>query len=910
MLSQQKGVRPKENMNQPPVWHAMQISEVAELTGTHVDSGLSANTAKERLASSGRNTLPSESNASWYQLLGRQFADVLIFILLIAAAISLLVGELADAITILIIVILNALLGFVQEWKAERALQALSQMLSPHCIVRRSGKEQEVEASDLVVGDIVILETGARVPADLRLTESCELQIDESSLTGESASVSKNSAPVPVDTDLAERHSMAWMGTAASAGRGQGIVVATGSGTEFGRIATLTESIGRDTTPLQRKLAVLGKQLGAAGVLIAAIVAALGAWTGKPLFEMFLTGVSLAVAVVPEGLPAVVTLTLALGIRSMVKRRALLRRLRAAEGLGSATVICTDKTGTLTQNEMTVRQIWLTSGRVSVTGTGYEPVGHFEVAGRQIDSEQHSDLRTLLEAGLLCNHAKLVQDESGWHPIGEPTEGALIVAASKANLLNHKEDSDIVREFSFSSDRKRMSIVRQQSDGLLVHCKGAMEVLLPRCTHILDGKLVREITSEDRDNIQKAFEDMASCGLRTLALAQRSLSLEAELEATSVEQQLTLLGLVGMLDPPRPEVPSAIQLAQTAGIQVLMITGDSVETAKAIASKISLPVGPGISGSQLDSLSDEELSNALEEKAIFARTAPEHKLRIVKLLQSQGHIVGMTGDGVNDAPALKKADVGIAMGLRGTDVAKGASDIVLTDDNFSSIIGAVEEGRRQYDNIQKFVWYLLSSNTGEVIAIFLNILIGGPLILLPVQILWMNLITDGLTAVALGVEPSEAAMMKRSPRHPHEPVITRTGMLHILIKGAYIGIATFLIFQYYLHSDSPEKTLLAQTMAFTGIILIEKANVLNFRSFSAPIHSIGWLSNPWLLVAIVFAISLQIGAVYLPFMQQAFQTVPLGFTDWILLTIVALPILLVSECMKWIGQLQTSSTGP
>lgn len=884
-----------------PAWHSLPPMEVAALLGTNAEIGLDNNEAEAKLESHGPNSLPSGSLTAWYQLLVRQFFDVLILILLFAAAISLIVGEVTDAVTILVIVVLNGLLGFIQEWKAEKALQALRNLLSPRCVVRRSGDDYEIDAARLVPGDLVVLSTGNRVPADIRIVESSELQIDESSLTGESVSVSKCSTAVNKDSELAGRHSMAWMGTAVSAGHGHGLVVATGSDSEFGRIALLTESIGRETTPLQKKLSVLGKQLGAAGIMVAALVVVAGALTGKPLLEMFLTGVSLAVAVVPEGLPAVVTLTLALGVRTMVKRRALLRRLRAAEGLGAATAICTDKTGTLTQNEMTVRRVWLAAGEIEVTGTGYEPTGHFESAGSEIDCANRPDLLSLLNSGLLCNHAKLVQDEAGWHQIGEPTEGALVAAAHKAQLKG-PTTSTLAGEFAFSSSRKRMSVICLSDAGLEVHCKGALEVLLPKCTHIQDGNQARPITADDQEKVRQAFESMASSGLRTLAIARRQLPSASEFDPDTVERELTLLGVVGMLDPPRTEVPLAVQLAQQAGIQIHMITGDSVETAQAIASKIGLPKGPGITGSQIDSFSDKELAQALAQEAVFARTTPEHKLRIVKLLQSQGHIVGMTGDGVNDAPALKKADIGIAMGQRGTDVAKGASDIVLTDDNFSSIIGAVEEGRRQYDNIQKFVWYLLSSNTGEVIAIFLNILLGGPLILLPVQILWMNLITDGLTAVALGVEPAEPATMRRSPRDPQEPVVTWTGIGHVLVKGTYIGIATLLIFQYYLHSEIPEKAIAAQTMAFTGIILIEKANVLNFRSFTTPIASIGWFSNAWLLLAILLAILLQIAAVYVPFLQNAFQTVPLSLADWIVLSLIALPIFVVSEVVKWASQ--------
>ena len=888
-------------------WHARSAAEAASLLDSHLDVGLTVTDAQQRLASDGPNVLEDKSEAVWHHILFRQFTDILILILVLAAVISLVVGEVTDAITIVVIILLNGLLGFLQEWKAERALQALRLMLSPRCKVTRDGQELDIEAKNLVPGDIVTLETGDRVPADLRIVECAELKIDESSLTGESISVSKQAQPAPADAVLAEQTSMAWMGTSATGGRAKGIVVATGASTEFGRIASLTEAIGRETTPLQRKLAVLGKQLGASAVLIAGMVAIVGIFTGKPLLEMFLTGVSLAVAVVPEGLPAVVTLTLALGIRTMVKKKALLRRLRAAEGLGSATVICTDKTGTLTQNEMTVRTIWLAAGAVDVTGTGYDPAGHFEVDGERIDYHDRPDLLALLESGLHCNHAKLVKTENGWQHLGEPTEGALVVAAYKAWLPVPTQDR-ILSENPFSSERKRMSIAEQCESGIRLHVKGALEVLLQQCTSIQDGSDIRELQESDVAKVQAAFETMAGNGLRTLAIARRDIPHGSNLSTEKTEENLTLLGVVGMLDPPRPEVPEAVKLAQGAGIKIHMITGDSAKTATAIAQKVGLNVQQSLDGNDLNQMSDGELLAALDQEAVFARTTPEHKLRIVNLLQDQGQIVAMTGDGVNDAPALKKADVGIAMGKRGTDVAKGASDIVLTDDNFSSIIGAVEEGRRQYDNIQKFVWYLLSSNTGEVIAIFLNILLGGPLILLPVQILWMNLITDGLTAVALGVEPPEKAMMQRSPISPKEPVVNRAGIFRIMAMGTYIGVATLLIFHFYLKSDSPAKIAAAQTMAFTGIILIEKANVLNFRSFTSPLWKVGFLSNPWLLVAIVFALLLQVAAVYLPVLQEAFATVPLTLQDWGILLAISAPIFVFSEAYKWLGHYRNNSS--
>ncbi len=882
-----------------PPWHALPVDAVLQRLQVDPVRGLSAAAVRKRQQQYGENALQAVRKTPWYTVLARQFVDVLIFILLVAAAISMAIGEFGDAWTILAIVILNGILGFVQEWKAEKALAALQRMLAPRCKVLRDGQEVEIDARQLVPGDIVLLEIGDRVPADLRLIESRNLKIDESALTGESVSVEKGIEPVAEDAPLAERRAMAWMGTAVTNGLARGVVVATGMATEFGRIAHLTQTVGTETTPLQRKLAVLGKQLGIYSVAIAVVVSVAGWLMGKPLLEMFMTGVSLAVAVVPEGLPAVVTITLALGVRAMVRRRALLRRLQAAETLGAATVICTDKTGTLTQNEMTTRRIWLPAGEVKVTGVGYDPAGHFEVDGQKIDYRQRSDLLALLQTGLLCNHARIEKTDEGWKQVGEPTEAALVVAAYKA-WLSPPSQPHIVSEFSFNSERKRMTVIEQTDGGLLAHVKGAPEVILARSSRILDGETERAMTDADRDAIQQAYTAMARSGLRTLALARRRLPKDIPLDADSVERELTFLGVVGIIDPPRPEVPAAIRTAGTAGIRTIMITGDAADTAMAIAERIGLAAEQALTGRDLQTLDDDQLREILRDKqVVFARTTPEHKLRIVSLLQELGHVVGMTGDGVNDAPALKKADIGIAMGRRGTDVAKGAADMILTDDNFASIIGAVEEGRRQYDNIQKFVRYLLSSNTGEVLAILINILLGGPLILLPVQILWMNLVTDGMTAVALGMEPAEKGVMQRPPRSVHEPILDRAGIVMIAILGGYIGLGTLWLFHHYIGEGTEAQVLLAQTVAFTGIIILEKLNVFNYRALREPMAVIGFFSNPWVLLAWTVTVGLQVCAVYVPFLQESLHTVPLGWADWGIIFAVAAPVFIVTELYKW-----------
>jgi len=880
-------------------WQAKELGEVIEAFETDAKTGLHEEEARKRIEEYGPNALVRIAKAPWYIVFLRQFTNVLIMILFAAAVISLAVGEIGDAVTILVIIVLNGILGFIQEFKAENAIEALREMLHPTCKVLRDSKEQIIDAKGLVPGDIVLLEIGDKVPADLRLLHSFNLQVDESSLTGESASVFKHSDSVESETPLQEQSDMAWMGTAVVNGRGIGIVVQTGMNTQFGKIAFMTQSVKTEATPLQKKLAVLGKKLGIYSVAISILVALIGWMFGKDMFEMFLTGVALAVAVVPEGLPAVVTITLALGIKAMAKQKALLRRLQAAETLGAATTICTDKTGTLTQNQMTVKKIWLPSGEIEVTGSGYDPAGHFEADGKKIDYKNDTDLMLLLKSALICNHAKVQKMNTEWEVIGEPTEAALVVAAYKGWL--HADESDAtVSEFSFNSSRKRMSIIVHEKDALTAYVKGAPEVILERSTQIFKDGKVHSMDETSKKEIESAYEEMAQSGLRTLAIAFRTLSLETKLSEESVENSLVLLGIVGIIDPPHEEVPEAIEMAKSAGINIIMITGDNPDTATSIANNIGLEVERAITSSELSDMDDETLSRALREKVLFARARPEDKFRIVKILKMRDEVVAMTGDGVNDAPALKEADIGIAMGKKGTDVAKSASDIILTDDNFASIINAVKEGRREYNNIQKFVQYLLSSNSGEVIVIFLNILLGGPLILIPVQILWMNLVTDSMTAIALGVEPAEKAIMERRPRKVHEPILDRQGIIMIAVLGSYIGLATLWLFHYYLSKDPQNGIVLAQTVAFTGIIILEKMNVFNFRSLDEPVIRLGFFTNKWLLLAIAFTVGLQVCAVYVPFLQDALHTTALGWKDWGIIMIVALPIFILMETYKWI----------
>jgi Ca2+-transporting ATPase len=886
-------------------WHTFSLSEFLEKQHPlDAHQGLSTSEAETRLKQYGLNQLNLFEKKKWYKVFLQQFTNIFILILGIAAFISLWIHEVADAISIFVILAVNGILGFIQEWKAERALESLRKMLAPHCRVRRNGQIENILAEALVPGDVVALSIGDQIPADLRFIETSNLQVDEAILTGESLPVYKNVDPLPVDTPLAERFSMGWMGTSVTNGRAYGVVVATGMETEFGRIGKLTQTVGEQTTPLQKQLGKLGLFLGILGLSISLGIALIGVLRGKELLEMFLTGISLAVAIIPEGLPAVVTITMALGIRSMVRCKALLRNLQAAETLGKTTSICTDKTGTLTKNEMTLQKIWLPRGLLEVSGIGYEPVGAVSHKGNPVALENWSDLETLLQTGKKCNHAVLVQGEKGWSALGEPTEAALLVVAEKLKL-SEKGRGEIVVEFPFNSDRKRMSVLEKTSEGYLLHLKGAPEVVLERCTQQWLKNKEIPLSRNDLQQFKKVYRDFAKEGLRTLALARRSLAeTTTPFEADTLERQLTLLGIVGIIDPPRNEVPLALKKAYQAGIQVFMITGDSADTGMAIAKRIGLQAEKALTGSQLTKLKEKELQQELQKKVLFARTTPEHKMRIVQSLQNQGHIVAMTGDGVNDAPALKQADVGIAMGIRGTDVSKGASDIILMDDNFASIIDAVEEGRRQYENIRKFIFYLLSSNTAEMLAIVVNISIGGPLILLPIHILWMNLVTDGITAVALGLEPVEKGLMNRPPRFASSPLISKKGVFALLLIGSYIGLTSFALFHYYLATT--QSLILAQTIAFTSLVLLQKINVFNFRSLISPLRSIGFFSNRWLWYAWFTSLGIQLAAIYVPFLQKALHTTALSLNDWFLILLLGLPLLLGGEIFKYLQNPKTS----
>ena len=843
---------------QGDAWHDRPVGEVADRLGTDPERGLGDAEAVARLTRHGPNRIETATVTPWYRVAARQFTNVLIVILVVAAAVSLALGETVDAVTIVAIIVLNAVMGFVQEWKAERAIDALSELLAPHADVIRSGRQRTEPADVIVPGDVVAVTSGNRIPADLRIIRETNLTVDESPLTGESLPVAKDAEPVAATAAPAEQASMAWMGTTVASGHGTGIVVATGSSTRFGRIAELTQSVSREPTPLQRQLADLGRLLGILAVVIAGLVTAVGLARGNDLLQMALTGVSLAVAAIPEGLPAVVTVTLALGVRAMAQRQALIRRLPAAETLGAATVICTDKTGTITRNEMTVQEVWTPEGGAANVGSDPTPLA-----------------REVLLGGFVCSQTRVEPTESGeGRVVGEPTEAALARAALEVGIPPDRPA--IEREVSFSSSRKRMTVVVAVDGRHVAYMKGGPEIVLDRCATVAEASGELPLTEERKRGVVTAQEAMAAGGLRTIAVARRLLDEPPDgLSDDLLEREFSLLGIAGILDPPRGEVGPAVADCATAGIEVVMITGDAPSTAVAVARMVGLDAPGAVVGSDVDSATDTTLRRWATDGTVFARATPENKLDIVRSLQEDGHVVAMTGDGVNDAPALKRADIGVAMGLRGTDVARGASDLVLADDNFASIVGAVAEGRRQHDNLTKFVHYLLSCNLGEVIAIFLNIVLGGPVILLPVQILWMNLVTDGLSALALGMEPADADVMRRPPRLRDVSIVGRRGARRVALIGGAIGCLALVVFRWLAVEDP----IRAQTVTFTALVAMQLAAVFTFRT-QGPSRRGVLRSNPWLIGAVTLSAALQLAVVTLPPLQRAFSTTTLTLVDW------------------------------
>ncbi|WP_373050110.1 cation-translocating P-type ATPase [Thalassovita aquimarina] len=843
-------------------------------------SGLTSAEAAKRLQIHGRNVVGEVRVTPAWKIFLRQFTGLLVLLLIGAALVALVLGEWIDSAAIGMVVVLNGVLGFVQEWRAETALAALREMLVGHARVIRDGHPVEIDSRDIVPGDLVLLDAGDQVPADARLVSALELRIDESVLTGESIAVSKQPGGEGETGAV-------MMGTLAVAGRAEAVVSATGASTAFGKIAQLTGSVGEKETNLSRQLGRLGGQLGIAALGLGAAIAITGILAGRNVIEMVMTGLSMAVAIVPEGLPAVVTISLALGAAAMVRQKALARRLQAMETLGSASVICTDKTGTLTENMMTGEILWIGGRDYQAVGTGYDPAGRILLDGQPLRHGDDPDLTDALQVMVGCTHASLYHEESAWHMVGDPTEGALVTFAYKG--WTPVPPAGPLAEIPFTSERKRMSMVRWQDDRLVQLAKGAPEHLLEVCSHWRGPDGTAPLTDAVRDEIHSVYAKMADKGLRVIALARRDVT-----EAEAPEADLEFIGLVGMIDPPRPEVKQAISACRSAGIRVIMITGDGPRTARAIADALSLPIDRAITGAELEAMDDTELRAVLSEQVLFARTAPEHKMRLVELLQSEGLIVAMTGDGVNDAPALKRADVGVAMGIRGTDVSKDAADLVLLDDNFATLERAIREGRRQFANIRRFVRYLLSSNAGEVIAILANLALGGPLIYLPTQILWMNLVTDGVTALALGLEPGTPDQMTEPPRPAKQGIMDWTAVGLILSFGIYTGSASLYLFYAFM----AEGDALARTAAFTGMVMFEKLSVFAFRSFTQPCWRLGWFSNRKLILALILMVAAQIAAVYWSPLQVLLRTAPLGWDHWQQIALLALPLVLVPEAIK------------
>ncbi len=918
--------------------YQLPVSAALAALGGDSKLGLTSEEARERLSRFGPNLLPHAPPVPAWRKFLAQFENPLTILLLVATAISFVAWLIErdtpvpyETITILAIVILNGVLGFVQENRAEQAVAALQAMAAPNARVLRDGRPQLVPTAEIVPGDILLVEEGDTIAADARVIESIALRVSEAALTGESTAVSKDNRPIEAEVGIADRSNMLFSGTAVAAGRGRAVVTATGGQTEIGRIAGSLQQTEDEQTPLQRELDRVGRLLGIAVIAIAIVISVTILLVDRvralaDMVDVLLLAVSLAVAAVPEGLTAITTIVLSLGMQRMAARNVIVRRLAAVETLGSTTVICTDKTGTLTKNEMTVRTVVVADGRVDLTGVGYEPEGEALHEGRPLaDGPLRTEVRRTLRAALLANNATLVQQNGRWVVQGDPTEGALLVAAHKVgyNEAELCERFPRIGEVPFSSERKLMSTAHEDSaddERLYVFAKGAPDVLLARCSHERVGAEAVPLTDERRSAILRSVDELAAQALRTLGVAYRTLERDAITGQLSeeVENDFVFLGIVGMIDPPRPEARDAVAAALGAGIRPIMITGDHPSTASAIAAELGItePGRPALTGAELQRLEDEALRERVREVSVYARVAPEHKLRIVRALKANGAIAAMTGDGVNDAPALKAADIGVAMGITGTDVAKGAADMVLTDDNFASIVAAVEEGRSIFANIQKFLRYLLSSNIGEVLTMFLGVVLAGVIGLVPeagsavvapllaTQILWINLLTDSGPALALGVEPADPNVMRRPPRDPRSRVVTGRMWFDIVFVGAVMAIGTLLVMDWSLPGGlisaggAPEAgARYAQTMAFTTLVFFQLFNVFNARSDDRSAFR-GLFSNRWLWLAVALSAALQVAVVYLPFLQEAFSTVPLRAGDWLVCVAVGSSVLWLYELLK------------
>lgn len=874
------------------IWHTVAADDAMTRLGT-AGTGLTTAEAGRRLETHGPNELQAVARTSPWHTFGAQFRNVLVIILLVAAAMSGVLGHAIEAAAIAIIVLFAVVLGFIQEYRAERALEALREMAAPLGHVLRDGVEAAVPARELVPGDVVLLRAGDRVPADVRVIEAINLTIDEAALTGESLAVEKTTtALTEAGVGVGDRVNMAYAGTLVAVGRGRGVVVATGMATEFGRISRLVQSVDSGRTPLQENLDRLGTTLGKAAIVVVAVIVATGLWRGMPPLDMFIFGIALAVAVVPEALPAVVTISLAIGVRRMVKRQALVRRLPVVETLGSTSVICTDKTGTLTRNEMTVRRVATADAVYDVSGVGYEPVGDLRVDGALVTP---SDVALeLLRAGVFASDARLVSVEGRWHIEGDPTEGALVVAAVKAGLDPEALDAGAprVHEIPFSSERRRMTTLHETGAGTVAYSKGAVDALLSDCDRQAMGGDERALSAADRERLIALEREMAAEGLRVLAFGRKSAATPED-----AERGMTFLGLVAMMDPPRVEAAVSVATCHQAGITPVMITGDHPLTARAIAGEIGL-LGDRrvVAGAELAAMDEAALVAAVPEIGVYARVSPADKLRVVAAWQAAGHVVAMTGDGVNDAPALKKADVGIAMGVTGTDVSKEAASVTLLDDNFASIVAAVEEGRIVFSNIRKYLTFLLSSNVGEILLMAGASLAGMPMPLTAVQILYVNLATDGLPALALAVDPAEPDLMTRRPRDPRSGIFTRPIVVLLLTGGIWSAIVNLGLFAWLLRTG--RSLTEAMAMTFVSLVLIQFFKAYNYRSDRYSVLRRP-LANRWLNLAVLWEIGLLAVVIYVPFLHGPFDTFAFAWTDWAVVTGAALTVVPVIEAAKW-----------
>lgn len=872
-----------------PLWYALDVDDACSRLGSDREAGLMSADAAARLGRHGPNAVAERHRTTIWELLIEQFKDLIIIVLLGATVISALMGEAADALAIVVIVVMNACFGVAQEYRAERSIEALKNLTAPVARVRRDGATRVIPAAEVVPGDIVVLADGDRIPADARVLEAVSLATDESLLTGESVLVEKRCEPLAAaDFGIGDQVDMVFMGATVQRGHGLGLVVRTGMNTEVGRIAAMVQEVDEEMTPLQKRLDELGKSLVAICLAICGVVTVTGILHGEPLYAMFLAGVSLAVAAIPEGLPAIVTVVLAMGVQRMIGRNALVRKLHAVETLGSTSVICTDKTGTLTVNQMTVAVVVTADGEYAVGGDAISVSGKYEHDGRAVDPLRLADLRLALEVSALCNNAELAplsgaRTADRVRVEGDPTEGALLIAAAKAGLTREDLNERCPRlvEVPFDSDRKRMSVVCRDRAAARVLVKGAFEAVVAICDSVLVGGRAVPLDAAWRERLAAANDALAGRAMRVIALACRS-SKDVPREPEAIERGLSFAGLAAMADPLRAEVPVAVERCRRAGIRSVMITGDHRATAVAVAAELGLRADAAsvLTGPELDRLTDQELFERVGRVDVYARVSPRHKLRIVRALKRQGAIAAMTGDGVNDAPALKEADIGVAMGRTGSDVARETSAMVLTDDNFATIVAAVEEGRGIYDNIRKFIRYLLSCNVGEVVTMFAAAVFALPMPLTPIQILWCNLVTDGLPAIALGVDPLDPGTMDRPPRPANQGILAGGFLTRILRRGLAIGAATLAVYAgalYLFRGDLPR----ARTLAYATLIMSQLVFVFSCRSERLTVLELGLFSNPWLVGAVGISTVMLLATIYIPAMAAVFGTVPLRPVEWV-----------------------------